>query len=375
VSHRLSVEIRKALPGFALDVAWHAGDGVAVLFGPSGAGKTLTLQCLAGLLRPDAGRIVVDDRVLFDSAAAIDLPPQARRVGYVFQGYALFPHLTVAENVGFGLRDRPRATRAARVADVLERLGLRGLEARYPRELSGGQRQRVALGRALAIDPALLLLDEPLSALDAPLRRALRDELREILKAWGPAAVLVTHDFTEAYRLADRIVVYDNGGVIQSAPRAELLWRPASEAVAQIMGLRNVLHGTVVKATPDRIQIAWRGHTLEAVNSPIRSYLPPPESAIAFFIRPEYVRLIRKDRGAPDAAHHMNLMRGRVVGEADFGTVWSLRLRLDTPGAPAQGDFDLEVEVPHLVYEILEIERDRHWEFSIHRGSIHVLPT
>ena len=375
MSHRLSVEIRKALPGFTLDVAWHAGDGVAVLFGPSGAGKTLTLQCLAGLLRPDAGRIVVDDRVLFDAARGIDLRPQARKVGYVFQGYALFPHLTVSENVGFGLRDRPRAARASRVAEVLERLGLRGLEARYPREISGGQRQRVALGRALAIDPPLLLLDEPLSALDAPLRRVLRDELREILRGWGTAAVVVTHDFTEAYRLADRIVVYDNGGVIQSAPRAELLWQPASEVVAQIMGLRNVLHGTVVKATLDRIQIAWRGHTLEAVNSPTRSYLPPPDSTIAFFIRPEYVRLIRKDRGAPDAAHHMNLMRGRVVGEADFGTVWSLRLRLDTPGPPSQGDFDLEVEVPHLVYEILEIERDRHWEFSIHRGSIHVLPT
>ena len=375
MSHRLSIEIRKELPGFRLEVAWSAGDGVAVLFGPSGAGKTLTLQCLAGLLRPDAGRIVADGRVLYDSAAGVNLPPQARRVGYVFQGYALFPHLTVAENVGFGLRDRPRPARAGRVAEVIERLGLGGLEPRYPRELSGGQRQRVALGRALAIDPALLLLDEPLSALDAPLRRALRDELRQILSGWGTAAVLVTHDFTEAYRLADRIVVYENGRVIQAAPRAELLWQPASEAVARIMGLRNVLHGTVVKATPDRIQLAWRGHTLEAVNSPTRSYLPPPESPIAFFIRPEYVRLIRKDRGAPDAAHHMNLMRGRVVGEADFGTVWSLRLRLDTPGAPAQGDFDLEVEVPHLVYEILEIERDRHWEFSIHRGSIHVLPT
>ena len=375
MSHRFSVEITKRLPGFTLDVAWTAGDGVAVLFGPSGAGKTLTLQCLAGLIRPDAGRIVVDDRVLFDAGAGVDLPPQQRHVGYVFQGYALFPHLTVGENVGFGLRDRPRPERARRVAEVVERLGLHGLESRLPHELSGGQRQRVALGRALAIDPALLLLDEPLSALDAPLRRALRDELREILSGWGTAAVLVTHDFTEAYRLADRIIVYENGRVIQAAARAELLWQPASEAVARIMGLRNVLHGTVVKATPDRIQILWRGHTLEAVNSPTRSYLPPPESPIAFFIRPEYVRLIRKDRGAPDAAHHMNMMRGTVVGEADFGTVWSLRLRLDTSGAPAQGDFDLEVEVPHLVYEILEIERDRHWEFSIHRGSIHVLPT
>jgi molybdate transport system ATP-binding protein len=375
VSHRFSVEIMKRLPEFTLEVAWSAGDGVAVLFGPSGAGKTLTLQCLAGLIRPDAGRIVVDDRVLFDSAAGVDLPPQHRRVGYVFQGYALFPHLTVGQNVAFGLRDRSRAERQRRAAEVMERLGLGGLEHRRPGELSGGQRQRVALGRALAIDPALLLLDEPLSALDAPLRRSLRDELRTILSGWGTAAVLVTHDFTEAYQLADRIVIYEGGRVIQSAPRAELLWQPASEAVARIMGLRNVLHGTVVKAMPDRIQISWRGLMLEAVNSPTRSYLPPPDSPLAFFIRPEYVRLIRKDRGSPDAAHHMNLMRGRIVGESDFGTVWSLRLRLEAPGPPAQGDFDLEVEVPRLVYEILEIERDRHWELSIHRGSIHVLPT
>jgi ABC-type Fe3+/spermidine/putrescine transport system ATPase subunit len=219
------------------------------------------------------------------------------------------------------------------------------------------------------------LLDEPLSALDVPLRRTLRDELRALLSEVGTAAVVVTHDFTEAYRLADRIVVYDRGRVVQSAPCSELLWQPASEQVAGIMGIPNVLRGTVVKATPDRIQLRWRGHLLEAVNSPLRSYLPPPDSAIAFFIRPEYVRLIRKDRGAPDAAHHMNLMRARVVDDADFGTFWTLRLKLDDPGPPAQGDFDLEVEVPRLVYEILEIERDRHWELSIHRGSIQVLPS
>jgi ABC-type Fe3+/spermidine/putrescine transport system ATPase subunit len=190
----------------------------------------------------------------------------------------------------------------------------------------------------------------------------------------GTAAVVVTHDFTEAYRLGDRIVVYDAGRVVQSAPRAELLWQPASESVARIMGIPNVLHGTVIKATPDRIQLRWRGQILEAVNSPTHSYLPPPEAPLAFFIRPEYVRLIRKDRGPADAAHHMNLMTGVVVADEDFGTVWTLRIRLDAPGPPEQGDYDLQVEVPHLVYEILEIERDRRWEFSIHRGSIHVLP-
>jgi len=374
VSSRLEVRLVKRLPGFTLDVDWSAGGGVAALFGPSGAGKTLTLACMAGLLRPDAGRIVVDGRVLFDAAAGVDVPPQARRVGYVFQGYALFPHRTVVDNIGFGLRDRPRPERDRRVADIVARLGLGGFERRYPSELSGGQRQRVALGRALAIDPALLLLDEPLSALDAPLRAVLRNDLRAILNDWGTAAVVVTHDFSEAYRLGDRIVVYDGGRVVQAAPRAELLWQPASEAVARIMGIPNVLHGTVIKATPDRIQLRWRGQLLEAVNSPTRSYLPPPEAPLAFFVRPEYVRLIRKDRGAADPHHHMNLMRGVVLADEDFGTTWMLRIRLDEPGAPAQGDHDLELEVPHLVYEILEIDRDRHWEFSIHRGSIHVLP-
>jgi molybdate transport system ATP-binding protein len=372
---RLEVSLLKRLPGFTLDVAWAAGDGVAVLFGPSGAGKTLTLQALAGLVHPDAGRIVVDGRVFFDGATGVHLPPQARRIGYVFQGYALFPHLTVADNIGFGLRGRPRRDRARRTLEVIQRLGLGGFEGRYPHELSGGQRQRVALGRALAIDPALLLLDEPLSALDAPLRRALRDELRELLRDWGTAAVIVTHDFVEAYRLGDRIVVYEAGRVIQSAPRSELLWQPASERVARIMGIRNIFQGTVVKATPDRIQLRWRGQTLEAVNSPSHAYLPPADAPISFFIRPEYVRLIRKDRGAPDPGHHMNLMSGRVVDEADFGTTWTLRIRLDEPGRPVQGDYDLEVEVPRLVYEILEIDRDRRWQLSIHRGSIHVLPT
>jgi ABC-type Fe3+/spermidine/putrescine transport system ATPase subunit len=195
-----------------------------------------------------------------------------------------------------------------------------------------------------------------------------------VLADWRTAAVVVTHDFTEAYRLGDRIVVYDAGRVVQSAPRSELLWQPASDAVARIVGIRNVLRGTVLKATPERIQLRWRGQTLEAVNSPSRSYLPAPDAPIAFFIRPEYVRLIRKDRGPADPGHHMNLMEGTVVGEEDFGTTWSLRLRLDAPGEPAQGDYDLEIEVPHLVYEILEIDRDRHWQFSIHRGSIHVLP-
>ena len=371
----LSLSITKQLGDFTLDVRWETREPMVALVGPSGSGKTLTLHCLAGLIRPDRGRIAMGDRVLFDSASGKDVPTRARRLGYVFQGYALFPHLTVRQNIEFGLRDRPRHFRAERAGLVLERLGLGGLEARLPRELSGGQQQRVALGRALAVDPDLLLLDEPLSALDAPLRRQLRDELGQTLREWGKATVLVTHDLSEAYQLTDSVVIYEGGRVLQAAPKEELLWQPASGSVARIMGIRNVLHGTVVKATSDRIQLRWRGLLLEAVNSPSRSYLPAPETPIAFFIRPEYVRLIRKDRGPADPGHHMNLMSGRIVRDVDLGTTWTLMIRLDNPGTPAQGDYDLEVEVPRLVYEILEIDRDRAWQLSIHRGSIHVLPS
>ena len=202
----------------------------------------------------------------------------------------------------------------------------------------------------------------------------LRDDLASTLRDWGKAAVLVTHDLAEAYQLADHVVVYEHGRVIQAAPSAELLWQPASAAVARIMGLRNILRGIVAKATPEQIHIRWRGLLLEAVNSPHRAYLPAPGNPIAFFIRPEYVRLVRKDRHRPDPAHHTNLMRGSIVQDIDDGTTWTLRVRLDEPGEPAQGAWDIEVEVPRLVYEILQIDRDRRWEFSIHRGSIQVLP-
>ena len=370
----LSVAISKRFDGFALDVSWEAEEPVVALVGPSGSGKTLTLHCLAGLVRPDRGRIQVDGQILFDSTARIDRPTRARRLGYVFQGYALFPYLTVKENIGYGLKASPRPARAERVALVMERLDLSGLERRYPGELSGGQQQRVALGRALAPDPDLLLLDEPLSALDAPLRRQLRDELERTLREWGKATILVTHDLAEAYQLADRIIVYERGHVLQAAPRSELLWQPASATVARIMGMRNILHGVVDKALPERIYIRWREQTLEAANSPIHGYRPEPGTPIAFFVHPEHVRLIRKDRGAPDPTRHMNLMQGVVIAQSDLGTSRALRVRLDAPGPPAQGEFDLEVEIPPLVHEILDLERDRTWQLSVHRGAIHVLP-
>jgi ABC-type Fe3+/spermidine/putrescine transport system ATPase subunit len=292
----------------------------------------------------------------------------------VFQGYALFPHLTVQANIAFGLHREPTAVRTARTAELIARLGLGGLEDRYPRELSGGQKQRVALGRALAIAPTFVLLDEPLSALDLPLRRTLQEELRTLLTEWKVPAVLVTHDLAEAYQLGDQVVIYEAGRVQQAAPRSDLLWRPASEGVARILGFRNILRGTVLEATATQIRVAWRGQILEALNSPMEPYFPAPGSLVAFFIRPEDVRLLRKDGPPPDPAHHTNILSGSVGSEVDHGVGRTLRMLLDEPGPAAQGGYDLEIDVPRFVYQILQIERDRRWRFSIHRGSVHVLP-
>jgi molybdate transport system ATP-binding protein len=236
------VRIVKRLAGFTLQAEWRAGDEVVALFGPSGAGKTLTLQCLAGLVRPDEGRIVVNGAVYLDREAGIDVPTQRRRLGYVFQGYALFPHLSVADNVAYGLHHRPRQERRRRTDEVLERLGLRDLAGRRPRELSGGQQQRVALGRALAVDPDLLLLDEPLSALDAHTKAEVRGELRELLRELRLPTLLVTHDFGDAAVLAQRVGVIVDGELVQIDKPAALVASPASPFVASLTGA-NLLEG------------------------------------------------------------------------------------------------------------------------------------
>jgi molybdate transport system ATP-binding protein len=207
----LAVALRARLDTFDLDVDWEIGDELAVLFGPSGAGKSLTLRMIAGLARPATGRIVAGGRVLLDTAAGVDLPPQQRSVGFVFQDLALFPHMTVLENVGYGGHGIPPGERAERGATLIRRFGLAGLEQRRPGEISGGQRQRVALARALLRRPSLLLLDEPFSALHLPLRRELGLLLREIQRTEAVPVVLVTHDPDEAHALADRVILYDRG--------------------------------------------------------------------------------------------------------------------------------------------------------------------
>jgi molybdate transport system ATP-binding protein len=235
-------------PTIAARATWSLDEGrVTVLFGPSGSGKTTVLRALAGLDRPDEGAIAFAGEPWFDAARGLHLAPQARRIGLLFQDYALFPHLTVAGNVGYGLHRLPRAERAARVAEVSGRLGVADLLARRPGELSGGQRQRVALARALAPRPRLLLLDEPLSALDAPTREALRGELRALLEQAGVPAVVVTHDRTEALALGDRLVVLAGGAVRQVGPVHQVFSAPADVEVARVVGTENVFPARLVR--------------------------------------------------------------------------------------------------------------------------------
>ena len=213
----LEVEFLKRYPSFTLDVSFTARAAMTALMGPSGAGKSQTLRAIAGAMRPERGRIVLDAEVLFDRSRGIDLPPQRRYVGYVPQHYALFPHLDVLGNVDFGLPDRRSAHARQQVAELLEMLNLAGLERRRPRELSGGQQQRVAVARALIRSPRILLLDEPFAALDASIRQALRQDLLRLQQQLGFHALLVTHD-PEDLAVTSQCILYEHGRVVSDVP-------------------------------------------------------------------------------------------------------------------------------------------------------------
>ena len=238
---------------------------VTVLFGPSGCGKTTMLRCLAGLERPEEGVIQFGGETWFDARQGIFLAPQQRGIGFVFQDYALFPHLTVAGNIGFGLNGLTATEREERVRDMLERFGLAGAAQQRPRQLSGGQQQRVALARALVCRPRLLLLDEPLSALDAALREELRGELRHLLAACNIPVFLVTHDRTEALALGDEIVVMSGGAVRQSGPVLDVFNRPADVTVAKIVGVETLQPGSIVGVNEGLATVKIRDATLTAL--------------------------------------------------------------------------------------------------------------
>lgn len=238
----LIVDIHRDLGSFRLDAAFEADSGVTCLLGASGCGKSMTLKCIAGIEKPDTGHIELDGRVLYDSEKQINLPPQKRRVGYLFQNYALFPNMTVRQNILCGLcRERDRSVKGQRLREMLRMLQLEGLENHKPHQLSGGQQQRVALARILVSDPQLLLLDEPFSALDGHLRDSLKIELRDLLQRFGHEVLMVTHDRTEAYNMAGRIAVMDAGRLLTVRPTKELFADPGSVQAAVLTGCKNIV--------------------------------------------------------------------------------------------------------------------------------------
>ncbi len=237
----LEVKIKKRLGAFLLDAEFETGGGVTGLLGESGCGKSMTLKCIAGVERPDEGRIVLDGEVLFDSARGIDVPPQKRGVGYLFQSGALFPNMTVERNILCGLRgERDAAVRRRLYGEAVRMMRLEGLEKKKPRELSGGQAQRAALARIWVSRPRVLLLDEPFSALDAHLSEQIQVELSELLRGFGRDALLVTHSRDEAYRLCGHIAVMHGGRVIAAKETRALFDDPGSVAAARITGCKNI---------------------------------------------------------------------------------------------------------------------------------------
>jgi len=279
------------------------------LLGPSGCGKTTTLHVIAGLLQPDEGRVTMGTRDLTHVA-----PPE-RDMGLVFQNYALFPHKTIAENIAFGLRMRKvaKAEIARRVGAMLDLVGLPGVETRYPDQLSGGQRQRVALARALVIEPTMLLLDEPLSNLDALLRKRMRLELRDIQRRLGITTIFVTHDQDEAFEMSDRVALLNAGHVEQLGRPEELYDAPATRFVAEFIGEASLLEGRIVARRDGEATIELPGGT--AIRAVADSGAPGVGERGLLFVRPERVDLADDVAGAPGlrARIERRVFSGEVV--------------------------------------------------------------
>ena len=325
------------------------------LLGPSGGGKTTTLRLIAGFEAPDAGVVEVEGNVVAGPGRLV--PPERRRVGMVFQDYALFPHMSVRDNAAFGLSRGERG----RVGEVLEMVGLADVSERMPHELSGGQQQRVALGRALAPQPALMLLDEPFAAPDTPTRAALTARFPEIQRRLGSTTVLVTHDVAEAYALATHLVVLDQGRVIQQGPREEVFEHPASPSAARILGMRNLLHGTVVGSTRRSTLVEIEGLRLSSATPGLERGTP-----VVVGIRPQEVSLGPGETSEPERA-----VLGTLVERIDRGVRQELTLALSTPDGAGP---KLLVEMARAEYGGPGRGVPSKWTVTIPPEAVHLWP-
>jgi molybdate transport system permease protein len=357
----LEVAIEKNVPGFRLAVEFSTDGGPLGLLGPSGSGKTMTLRAIGGLETPDRGRIVLNGRVLFDSERGIDVPARARRIGLLFQNYALFPHLNVAKNIAFGLRRLPEGERNQRVAQQLGAAHLGGLAERYPATLSGGEQQRVALARALAVEPAALLLDEPFSALDTHLRSALERQLREMLASYGGSTLFVSHNLEEAYRVCEKLVVLENGKVAAHGPKEEIFRHPPTFEVARVTGCKNFSRAR--RFSDGRVEALDWGCTLR-----VAQQFPKPIEHVA--IRAHYVRMHAAQKSSSENRENRFPCWLAAMTETPFRVTLDLRI-----GAPPAnpGDFHLQAEVFKQEWESFR-DLPQPWQMELAADRLFLLP-
>ncbi len=337
---------------FNLRARFSLDNELAVLFGPSGAGKTLTLNTIAGLVKPDKGRIAVNDRIYFDSERNINLSPQERRVGYVFQNYALFPHLTVEGNIIFGLKKHES------LKEMINFFGIVGLEKRYPDQISGGQQQRVALARALITKPEILLLDEPFSALDQVMRMRLRIDLKKIQSEHGIPMLMITHNPVEAYTMADRLIVYGHGRIEQVGSPREIFNKPKNGKVAKLVGINNIFKGVVLDIKEEEVLI----QSQEKITAPKISGLTIGEE-VTWCIRSDQVMVLREDKLLGKAVAE-NLFSGKIIEVIPKGSSFLLFF---------EGILNLETEIPSHAFERLNLAVGKTIRVSLKKSAIHII--
>jgi molybdate transport system ATP-binding protein len=332
------------------------GCSVTAVFGPSGCGKTTLMRCLAGLERPQQGTITFGSEVWLDSNQGIHRSPAERNVGLLFQDYALFPHLTVEQNISYGLRRQQAPERQRMVRELLDRFELSGLARAYPRQISGGQQQRVALARTLARRPTLLLLDEPLSALDFMLREQMRSELRQLLIDLAIPTFLVTHDRHEVMTMADHLIVMDEGHVLQSCEVQEAFARPIDARVARMVGVEIMHEGRVVERSNETTTVVVGNATLTSMTNRI------DDGNVLICIRAENIEIAPATKTLDDRPNCFAATILRVV--ADGGIV---RLELNC-------GFVVSAIVPHYVVRSLNLEVGNVVTVHIPEGAVHLIP-
>ncbi len=358
----LEVQIERKLPEFTLDVSFTAGDEPLSVLGPSGSGKTMLLRCIAGLERASRGRITLGGRVLLDTSKGIQVAARDRRVGLLFQHFALFPNKTVGENIAFGLHGLPREERARRVSALLERTRIGGLADRYPRQISGGEQQRAALARALAIDPEALLLDEPLSALDTHLRSQMEAQLQETFAAYRRPALLVTHNIEEAYRLGERMLVLSRGRVAAFGAKEEIFRRPPCLEVARLTGCKNFSRARMV--APGLVEALDWGCQLRVSHE-----LKQPVAHVG--IRAHEIDFVE----AGDRAPQENVLPCWLVrsSETPFRVTLYLSFRQPAGATDEASPFDLQAEVFKEKWQRFR-ERPLPWHVRLSPDSLFLTP-